>query len=138
MVVLGGIGSDGISITLAGTPTGRRVVSVPGPLQTTGEPPIERMPDPTLFVGTKVVEESGSSPSTVTVKRTVYKEDGSVLYDETWRTNYLGEKRVIRVGTKKKLEPTTPTTTATTPTTTTPTTTTPTTPAPPPPKAPKP
>ena len=139
MVVLGGIGSDGISITLAGTPTGRRVVSVPGPLETTGEPPIERVPDPALFVGTKVVEESGSSPSTVSVKRTVYKKDGSVLYDETWRTNYLGEKRVIHVGTKKKPEPTTPTTpTTTTPTTTTPTTTTPTTPAPPPPKPPKP
>jgi hypothetical protein len=24
-----------------------------------------------------------------------------VLYDETWRTAYRGEKRVIRVGTKK-------------------------------------
>ena len=138
IVVLGGVGSDGISITLAGTPTGRRVVSVPGPLETTGEAPIERVPDPTLFVGTKVLEESGSAPSTVAVKRTVYKKDGSVLYDETWRTNYLGEKRVIRVGTKQKPEPPPPTTTTPTTTTTTPTTTTPTTPAPPPPKAPKP
>ncbi|HET9675768.1 MAG TPA: VanW family protein [Gaiellaceae bacterium] len=136
IVVLGGIGRDGISITLAGSPTGRRVVSVPGPLETTGEPPIERISDPTLFVGTKVVEESGSAPSTVLVKRTVYENDGSVLYDESWRTNYRGEKRVIRVGTKKKEEPKPPTTS--TPTTTTPTTTTPTTPAPPPPKAPKP
>ena len=137
IVVLGGIGSDGISITLAGTPTGRRVVSVPGPLETTGEAPIERVSDPTLFVGTKVLEESGSAPSTVAVKRTVYKQDGSVLYDETWRTNYLGEKRVIRVGTKEKPEPP-PTTTTTTTTDTTPTTTTPTTPKPPPPKPPKP
>jgi vancomycin resistance protein YoaR len=136
IVVLGGIGSDGISITLAGTPTGRRVVSVPGPLETTGEAPIERVPDPTLLVGTKVLEESGSAPSTVAVKRTVYEQDGSVLYDETWRTNYLGEKRVIRVGTKKKPEP--PPTTTTTTTSTTPTTTTPTTPALPPPKPPRP
>jgi len=134
LVVLGASGSNGIAITLAGTPTGRRVVSEPGPLVVTGKPPIKRVKDPTLTVGTQVVEELGSSPQSVTVKRTVYNKDGSVLYDETWRTNYRGEKRVIRVGTKKKEEEPPPTTS--TPTTTTPTTTKP--PPPPPPAPPKP
>ena len=147
MVVLGGIGRDGISITLAGSPTGRRVVSSASPLEVIGEVPIKRVPEPTLFVGNQVVEESGSAPSSVVAKRTVYKADGSILYDETWKTNYLGDKRVIRYGTKERPKPpptttTTPTTTTpttSTPTTTTPTTTTPTTPtkprtpAPPPP-----
>ncbi|HJV29338.1 MAG TPA: VanW family protein [Gaiellaceae bacterium] len=134
MVVLGASGRDGITITFAGAPTGRRVVSEPGPLVVTGKPPVKRIKDPTLTVGTQVVEEIGSSPQSVTVTRTVYNRDGSVLYDETWRTNYRGEKRVIRVGTKKKDKPKPPTTS--TPTTTTPTTTTPTTtsPAPPPPR----
>ena len=68
----------------------------------TGKPPEKRVKDPTLTVGTEVVEELGSSPQSVTVTRTVYNKDGSVLYDESWRTNYRGEKRVIRVGTKKK------------------------------------
>jgi vancomycin resistance protein YoaR len=130
LVVLGASGSNGIAITLAGTPTGRRVLSEAGPLVVTGKPPVKRVKDPTLTVGTEVVEELGSSPQSVTVTRTVYNRDGSVLYDETWRTNYRGEKRVIRVGTKKKpAEPKPPTTS--TPTTTTPTT--PTNPKPPPP-----
>jgi vancomycin resistance protein YoaR len=132
MVVLGASGGDGITVTLAGPPTGRRVVSEPGPLVVTGNPPVKRIKDPKLTVGTEVVEELGSSPQSVTVTRTVYNRDGSVLYDETWRTNYRGEKRVIRVGTKKKEKPEPPTTS--TPTTTTPTTTSP----PPPPANPPP
>jgi vancomycin resistance protein YoaR len=134
LVVFGASDSDGIAITIAGPATGRRVVSSAGPLRVTGEPPIKRVKDPRLFVGTKVVEEQGSPPRTIVVERTVYNRDGSVLYDETWRTNYRGEKRVIRVGTKKKAESKPPTTT--TPTTTTPTA--PTTPAPPPPPPPPP
>jgi vancomycin resistance protein YoaR len=133
LVVLGASGSDGIAITIAGPATGRRVVSSPGPLQVTGEPPIKRVNDPRLLVGTTVVEEQGSPPRTIAVERTVYNRDGSVLYDETWRTNYRGEKRVIRVGTKKKAEPKPPTTTTTTTTPTTPKT-----PAPPPPPPPTP
>jgi vancomycin resistance protein YoaR len=120
MVVLGASGRDGIAITLAGAPTGRRVVSEAGPLVVTGKPPVKRVKDPKLTVGTQVVEEAGSSPQSVTVTRTVYNRDGSVLYEETWRTNYRGEKRVLRVGTKKKDKPKPPTTS--TPTTTTPTT----------------
>jgi vancomycin resistance protein YoaR len=134
LVVLGASGSAGIAITIAGPATGRRVVSSAGPLEVTGEPPIKRVKDPRLLVGTSVVEEQGSPPSTIVVERTVYNRDGSVLYDETWRTNYRGEKRVIRVGTKKKEEPKPPTTS--TPTTTTPTTTSK--PPPPPPAPPKP
>jgi uncharacterized protein YabE (DUF348 family) len=54
-----------------------------------------------MLVGERVVEEEGAPPRSVTVTRTVYNADGTVLYDEVWRTNYRGEKRVIRVGTKK-------------------------------------
>jgi vancomycin resistance protein YoaR len=134
LVVFGASGRDGIAITIGGTPTGRRIVSSAGPLQVTGPVPVQRVRDPKLPVGTRIVEEIGSAPTSVTVKRTVYNDDGSVLYDETWRTNYRGEKSIVRVGTKKKEVPTT-----TTPTTTTPTTTTPTTPKPkPPPPAPPP
>jgi vancomycin resistance protein YoaR len=132
LVVLGASGRDGIAVAIGGTPTGRRIVSSAGPLEVTGPVPVQRVRDPKLLVGTRIVEEVGSAPSSVTVKRIVYKEDGSVLYDETWRTNYRGEKSVVRVGTKKKKV-----TTTTTPTTTAPTTSTPTTPNPkPPPPAP--
>jgi vancomycin resistance protein YoaR len=100
LVVLGRSGSDGINVTIAGAPTGRRVVSEAGPLEVTGPVPIKRVEDATMYVGQTVVEEDGSLPQTITVKRTVYNRDGTVLYDESWRTNYRGEKRVLRVGTK--------------------------------------
>jgi vancomycin resistance protein YoaR len=100
LVVLGRSGSDGITVTIAGAPTGRRVVSEAGRLEVTGLVPIKRVEDPTMYVGQVVVEEEGSLPQSITVKRKVYDRDGDVLYDETWRTNYRGEKRVLRVGTR--------------------------------------
>lgn len=125
----------GIAISLLGAPTGRRVVSVAGELEEVGPAKIKRVPDPGLFVGEKVIEEFGSPARAVTVTRTVYVGE-RVLYEETWRTGYQSEPRVIRFGTIPVPEPQpappdeepTPTgTTPTTPTTTAPTGTTPTT-----------
>jgi vancomycin resistance protein YoaR len=132
--VRAGAGGSGIFVSLYGAPTGRRVVSEAGPLRVTGPPPVERVKDAQLFKGQTAVEAEGQPSRAVTVTRTVYAEDGSVLYDETWSTRYLGEKRIVRVGTKPKPKPkpeektpppTVTTTTTTTPTTTTTTTTTP-------------
>ena len=133
--VFGWSGSTGITIAIAGASTGRRVVSKAGELTVTGPVPIKRVPDPTLLIGEKLLEESGTQPTVVTVTRTVYRPDGSVLYDETWRTAYRGEKRVVRVGTKKP-EPKPTTTGTTTSTTTTTATTTGKKPPPPPPVSP--
>jgi vancomycin resistance protein YoaR len=123
----------GIAISLLGAPTGRRVVSVAGELEEIGPPRIKRVPDPGLFVGEKVIEEFGSPTRAVAVTRTVYVGD-RVLRQETWRTAYQSEPRVIRYGTipVPEVEPEAPppdqepTPTQTTPTTTTPTDTTPT------------
>jgi vancomycin resistance protein YoaR len=125
----------GIAISLLGAPTRRRVVSVAGELQEIGPAKIKRVRDPGLFVGEKVIEEFGSPARAVTVTRTVYIGN-RVLYEETWRTAYQSEPRVIRYGTipVPEAEPeapppdeTTPTeTTSTTPTTTASTGTTPT------------
>ena len=91
----------GIAIMLLGKPTNRRVLSVPGELKEIGPPEVEREPDPTLFVGDKVIEDLGEPARTVTVMRTVYVGD-SVLYRETWHTTYRSEPRIIRVGTMPK------------------------------------
>jgi vancomycin resistance protein YoaR len=88
----------GIAISLLGAPTGRRVVSSPGELEVIGPPKIKRVPDPGLFVGEKVIEEFGAPARAVTVIRTVYVGD-RVLHEETWRTAYQSELRVIRYGT---------------------------------------
>jgi vancomycin resistance protein YoaR len=113
----------GIAISLLGAPTGRRVVSVAGELQEIGPAKIKRVPDPGLFVGEKVIEEFGSPPRAVTVTRTVYIGN-RVLYEETWRTAYQSEPRVIRFGTipVPEAEPEAPPPDETTPTQTTPTT----------------
>jgi vancomycin resistance protein YoaR len=88
----------GIAISLLGAPTGRRVVSVPSELEEIGPAKIKRVPDPGLFVGEKVIEEFGAPARAVTVIRTVYVGD-RVLHEETWRTAYQSEPRMIRYGT---------------------------------------
>lgn len=125
-------GDTGITIRIFGAPTNRRVVSVAGALKTTGKPKVERVPDPTLFVGRRVVEDTGEPSRSVSVVRTVYEGD-DVLYTETWTTYYHSEPRIVRVGTIPVAPPPPPPPTApppppppppTTGTTTTPTTTT--------------
>jgi vancomycin resistance protein YoaR len=105
LVVRGLSGETGITIAIAGSPHGRRVVSEAGPLVVTGPAPVKRVRDPTLFVGESAVEEEGTPSTVVEVTRTIYEADGSVRAREVWRTRYVGEKRVIRYGTKPKPKP---------------------------------
>jgi len=125
------VGSDSLVVNLYGTPVHRRVVSSTTPLKVTGPVPVERIDDPTMLKGHSYVEESGTPPQETSVHRQVYSASGQLLHDDTWWSNYQGEKRVIKVGTKLPPPPpptqTTTTDTTTTPTTTTPTTSTPTT-----------
>ncbi|HLM33081.1 MAG TPA: VanW family protein [Gaiellaceae bacterium] len=125
-LVMKGVSTEtGISISLLGAPTGRRVVSVPGELEVIGPAKIKRVPDPGLFVGEKVIEEVGSPARAVVVIRRVYVGK-RVLLEETWRTAYQSELRVVRYGTipvpEAEPEPAPPdeepTPTETTPTTT--------------------
>jgi vancomycin resistance protein YoaR len=102
IVVRGFAGDSGITISLLGAPTGRRVESVSGDLVVTGPVPVKEVPDPTLTIGDEIVEEEGSRPQRIVVRRTVYDADGDVLHSESWVTAYLGDKRVVRVGTKPK------------------------------------
>lgn len=105
ILVKGWSTDSGITIALYGTPTGRRVVSETGPLTVRGAVPVTRVKDPTLEVGKREVEEEGQPPRSIWAKRSVYLPNGGVLYDETWTTNYRGESRVVRVGTKPKPKP---------------------------------
>ncbi len=82
------------------------------PLVVTGSVTVERVKDPTLPKGERVVEEEGSAPTRTSATRKVYSPDGELIRSETWTTSYEGEERVIRVGTKveskKKPVPKTP------------------------------
>jgi vancomycin resistance protein YoaR len=107
VLVKGFVESDGISVAIYGGED-RRVESSPGTFEITGPVPVKRVPDRTLLKGKTVVEEEGSNPSRTSVTRAVFASDGSLIRDETWRTSYKGETRIVRVGTKTELPETKP------------------------------
>jgi vancomycin resistance protein YoaR len=123
------VGSSSLTVALYGTPVHRRVVSETGPLVVTGPPPTKKVPDPSMFVDERTVEETGEPSRKTSVRRRVYDASGKLLHDAVFYSSYRGEKTVIRVGTKRrpKDEQTGTTTTTTTPKkkTTSTTTTTP-------------
>jgi vancomycin resistance protein YoaR len=92
---------SGILIRLLGGGAARRVESESGRLEETAQPPVERTPDPTLYVGERVVVTEGEPRREIRVTRTVYQGD-KVLYRETWYTAYRAEPKEVRVGTKPK------------------------------------
>jgi len=96
------VGSSSLTVALYGTPVHRRVETETAPLRVTGPPPVQRITDPSLAAGTKVVEESGEPSRATSVHRRVYAQDGKLLYDDVWYSSYRGEKQVVRVGTKKE------------------------------------
>jgi vancomycin resistance protein YoaR len=124
-------GSGTLLVALYGEPQHRRVESSATPLRITGGPPLKRILDPSLAVGTKEIEDPGQSSSTTSVHRLVYGADGKLLHDNTWYSSYRSSPKIVRVGTKapkkdkgKGTTDTTTTDTTTTDTTTTDTTTT--------------
>jgi hypothetical protein len=80
-------------------------VSETRPLVETGPPPLQRMPDPDVYVGTTVLQESGEPSRSTSVRRRVYTRGGALLYDNTWYSSYRGEPRVVEVGTKARPKP---------------------------------
>ena len=106
----------------------RRVESTTEPLVETGPVPVKETDDPVLEKGKRVVDEFGSPPRQTSVRRLVYDANGKLLYDNTWRSFYVGEPSLVRVGTKeppKKPVKPKPGAKGGTPATTTPGTTTP-------------
>jgi vancomycin resistance protein YoaR len=99
------VSSSSLTVALYGTPQHRRVESEVAPLVVTGEPPVKRVPDPDLTVGTTVLEEAGSPSRSTSVRRKVFSSSGKLLYDHTWYSAYSAEPRVIDYGTKPKAEP---------------------------------
>jgi vancomycin resistance protein YoaR len=99
------VSSSSLTVALYGTPQHREVESEVAPLVETGQPPVKRVPDPNLTVGTTVLDESGSPSRSTSVRRKVFSSSGKLLYDHTWYSAYSAEPRVIRYGTKPKVEP---------------------------------
>jgi vancomycin resistance protein YoaR len=94
------VGSGSLTVNLYGTPANRRVEETTAPLVETGPVPVKEVDDPSLAKGKRVVDELGSPPRETSVRRVVYDASDNVLYDNTWRSYYVGEPSLVRVGTK--------------------------------------
>jgi len=101
IVIKASYDESGILVRLLGGGRERRVESIEGSLEVTGQPRTERIPDASMFAGQRLVVEDGEPSRAVTVERIVYR-GGEVLYHETWTTSYRYEKKIVRVGTKPR------------------------------------
>ena len=95
------VGAGSLTINLYGTPVNRRVESTTDPLVETGPIPVKETDDPTLAKGKRAVDEYGAPPRETAVRRLVYDANDKLLYDNTWRSFYVGEPSLVRVGTKE-------------------------------------
>jgi len=98
-------GSGSLTVNLYGTPVDRTVESETTPLTVTGAVPIKEIEDPALLKGRRVIEEIGAPPRQTSVHRSVAAADGKLLHDDVWRSFYVGEPTVVRVGTKEPPKP---------------------------------
>jgi len=99
------VGAGSLTVNLYGTPQDRRVETETAPLAVEGKVPWKRIDDPSLHRGEKVVERYGAPPRSTAVTRRVYAADGTPMYDTTWRSYYVGEPTVVRLGTKRRPAP---------------------------------
>ena len=96
------VGAGSLTVNLYGTPQNRRVETETAPLAVEGKVPWKRIDDPTMFKGEKVVEQFGAPPRSTSVTRRVYAPNGTLMYDTTWSSYYVGEPTVVRLGAKKR------------------------------------
>jgi vancomycin resistance protein YoaR len=108
------VGSSSLTVSLYGTPTGRKVVSTTAPLVAHGKIKIKKTVDPTLAPGQEVVDDPGEPALTTSVTRDVYTSNGKLLYHDVWYSSYRASPELLRVG-PKKTKPKQPATTTTLP-----------------------
>jgi vancomycin resistance protein YoaR len=101
--------NSSITISLYGTDPGYEVTYTTGQWTNIVNPPVREIPDATLPLGSKVIEERGISGRTIVVTRTVTK-DGAVIRTDTFKSVYRPTEEVVRVGTMAAPPPAEPTT----------------------------
>ena len=99
------VGSSSLTVSLYGTPTGRKVESTTAPLVAHGKVKVKKTVDKTLKPGEEVIDDPGEPPLTTSVTRDVYAANGKLLYHDTWYSSYRSAPELLRVGPKKKVKP---------------------------------
>ncbi|HXH96137.1 MAG TPA: VanW family protein, partial [Gaiellaceae bacterium] len=95
------VGSSSLTVTLYGTPAGRKVESTTSPLLAHGKPPVEKTVDPSLKPGEKVVDDPGVPAQTTSVTRDVYSAKGKLLDHDVWYSSYRATPKIVRIGPPK-------------------------------------
>jgi vancomycin resistance protein YoaR len=97
--------NDSITISFYGTKPGRDISFTTGPFTNETPYPVEKVNDPTLKAGLKVVKDRGETGKKCVVVRTVSKA-GQVVRTDTFTSNYKPKVEVVRIGTKGSKPPT--------------------------------
>lgn len=96
------VGPSSLTVSLYGTPTGRKVVSATAPLVSHGKLRIKKTVDPSLRPGEQVVVDPGETALTTSVTRDVFTRTGKLLYRDVFYSSYRAEPELVNVGPKKK------------------------------------
>ncbi len=105
------VGPSSLTVSLYGTPTGRKVESTTTPLVAHGKVKVKKTVDPALKPGEQVIDDPGEPALTTSVTRDVYAANGKLLYHDVWYSSYRAAPELLRVGPKKKkAKPSTPAT----------------------------
>jgi vancomycin resistance protein YoaR len=96
------VGSSSLTVSLYGTPTGRKIVSTTAPLVAHGKVKVKKTVDRTLAPGEQVVDDPGEPALTTSVTRDVYASNGKLLYHDVWYSSYRASPELVRIGPKKK------------------------------------
>jgi len=96
------VGASSLTVSLYGTPTGRKVESTTAPLVARSKVKVKKTVDPTLKPGEQVIDDPGEPAMTTSVTRDVYAADGKLLYHDVWSSYYRAAPELLRVGPKKK------------------------------------
>ncbi|MCX8007133.1 MAG: VanW family protein [Coriobacteriia bacterium] len=91
--------SSTVTISLYGTDPGYEVSYTTSDFFDLRDYPVREVKDPTLPVGTRIIEEKGVKGRSVIVKRVV-KKGGVVVRTDTFKSVYRPAEEVVRVGTK--------------------------------------
>ena len=89
-----------VTVSLYGTDPGYEVTGLTGQFTDIKPFTTKEVPDATLLVGTRVVEDAGVDGRRVVVKRTVLKGD-TVVREDTFTSTYSPKQQIVRVGTKQ-------------------------------------
>jgi vancomycin resistance protein YoaR len=108
VLVATGYTNSTVTISLYGTKPGYDVTYDTGPWTDIKDPVVREVPDPTLPLGSRVIEERGVSGRTIVVVRHVMK-NGVEIRTDTFKSVYKPAEEVVRVGTNAGSVPATST-----------------------------